>query len=214
LATSRNVRNAESVVMANGDAADGPTPVTPEEALQLRVSVQSRDELNAFERENILEAREWALSPRTLRRDDLLTEEFLRDLHRRMLRRVWRWAGRFRTSERNMGRPVHTLAMDVRTLLDDARYWLEHGTYPAIETAVRCHHRLVAIHPWVNGNGRHARLMADIIVCARGGEPLSWGRSADLVAPSVLRTRYLTALREADAGNHGPLLTFATGGEQ
>lgn len=197
--------------MANADPRDGPTLVTPEEALQLRVSVQSREELNAFERENILEARAWALSPRTLRRDDLLTEEFMCDLHRRMFGRVWRWAGRFRTSKRNLGRPVQALAMDVRALLDNARYWREHETYPAIEAAVRFHHRLVVIHPWVNGNGRHARLMADILVATQGGAPLAWGRGADLVAPSDVRARYLSALRAADAGDFGPLLAFAAG---
>jgi Fic-DOC domain mobile mystery protein B len=196
--------------MANGEALDGPTPVTAEEAQELRLSVQSRDELNAFERENILEARAWAMSPRTLNRPDLLTEQFMRELHQRMLGRVWRWAGRFRTTERNMGRPVHAIATDVRTLIDDARYWQEHGTYPAAEAAVRFHHRLVVIHPWVNGNGRHSRLMADILVTAQGGLSMAWGRDVDLAAPSDVRTRYLTALRAADNGEIGPLLTFAT----
>lgn len=199
--------------MANDEALDGPTPVTPEEALELRVSISSRAELNAFERENILEARTWALSSRTLRRQDHLTEEFMRDLHRRMLGRVWRWAGQFRKSERNLGRPVSALAMDVRTLLDDARYWREHGTYPAVEAAVRFHHRLVAIHPWVNGNGRHSRLMADILVRAEAAPPLTWGRGVDLVAPGDVRTRYLAALRAADAGDFGPLIAFATGSQ-
>jgi len=197
--------------VANGEVPGGPTPVTPEEALELRISIQSREELNAFERENILEARAWALSPRTLRRDDLLTEGFMRDLHRRMFGRVWHWAGRFRTTERNMGRPVHALAMDVRSLLDDARYWRGHGTYPVVEASVRFHHRLVSVHPWVNGNGRHSRLMADILVSAQGGAPLSWGRSADLVAPGDVRTQYMAALRAADAGDFGPILAFATG---
>jgi Fic-DOC domain mobile mystery protein B len=199
--------------MANDEALDGPTPVTPEEALELRVSIHSRAELNAFERENILEARVWALSSRTLRRQDHLTEEFMRDLHRRMLGRVWRWAGRFRKSERNMGKPVATLAMDVRTLLDDAGYWRAHDTYPAVEAAVRFHHRLVAIHPWVNGNGRHARLMADILASAQGGPTLAWGRGADLVAPGDVRKQYLAALRAADAADFGPLIAFAMGSQ-
>lgn len=201
--------SAEFVAMADGETPDGPTPVTPEESLELRISVQSRDELNAFERENILEARAWALSPRTLKRDDLLTEGFMRDLHRRMLGRVWRWAGRFRTTDRNMGRPVYALAMEVRTLLDDARHWREHETYSAVEASVRFHHRLVMIHPWVNGNGRHSRLMADILVSTQGGEPLSWGRGADLAGPGEARAQYLAALRAADAGDFGPLLSFA-----
>jgi Fic-DOC domain mobile mystery protein B len=197
--------------MANGESLPGQTPVSPEEAAALRVSLQSREELNAFERENILEARAWALAPRTLRRDDLLTEKFIRDLHRRMFGRVWRWAGRFRTTERNLGRPVPAIIPDVRTLLDDARYWQEHQTYPVIEAAVRFHHRLVCIHPWVNGNGRHARLMADLLVCAQGGSPLSWGRNKDLVAPSDVRAQYLAALRAADATEFGPLLAFVSG---
>lgn len=194
------------------EPADGATPITPEEAIDLRISVQSKAQLNALERENIIEARAWALGPRTLRRPDLLSEAFLRDLHRRMFRRIWRWAGRFRTTERNLGRPVHALAMEVRALLDDTRYWLEHGTFDVAESAVRFHHRLVVIHPWVNGNGRHARLMADLLVAARGGEALPWGRGADLMAPSDVRTRYLEALREADDGDYRRLLAFARGG--
>lgn len=197
--------------MAVPDSADGTTPLTSEEAIDLRISVQSKAELNVLERENIIEARTWALGRRTLRRTDLLSEEFLRELHRRMFRRIWRWAGKFRTTERNLDRPAYALAMDVRALLDDARYWLENGTFAPTESAVRFHHRLVLIHPWVNGNGRHARLMADLLVASRGGEPLLWGRGADLVAPSDVRTRYLVALREADAGNFTQLLAFASG---
>jgi Fic-DOC domain mobile mystery protein B len=195
--------------MANGERDDGPTEVTADEALDLRVSVQSRDELNAFERENILEARTWALSPQTLRQRDPLAEEFMRDLHRRMFGRIWRWAGSFRMTERNMGRPVHTLAVEIRALLGDARYWRDHKTYSTIEAAVRFHHRLVAIHPWVNGNGRHSRLMADILVCAQGGEPLPWGRGGDLVKPGQMRAAYIAALRAADNGDYRTLLEFA-----
>ncbi len=169
---------------ANADARDGQRPQSPRKALALRVSIQAREELNAFERENILEARAWALSRRTLQRADLLTEDFMCDLHRRMFGRIWRWAGGFRTTERNVGRPVHALATDTRMLLEDIRYWREHETYPVIEAAVRFHYRLVVIHPWVNGNGRHARLMADIFVCAQGGAPLPWGRRSDFVAPT------------------------------
>lgn len=199
--------------MAKNDQPDGTTPVTPEEAIDLRISIQSREELNAFERENILEARAWALSPRTVRRNDVLTEVFMRDLHRRMFGRIWRWAGRFRTTERNIGRPMHTLATDVRVAIDDAHYWRKHQTYLPTEIAVRLHHRLVAIHPWVNGNGRHSRLMADILICAEGRPPLSWGRGADLVAPSGVRSMYLRALREADHGDFRALLEFADGTE-
>lgn len=206
----KNARSAESAVASDDDDA-GSTPVSEAEAIALRISVVSQHELNAFERENILEARAWALSARVLRRPDLLSEGFLRDLHKRMFGRIWRWAGKFRSSERNLGRPVHALAIDVRHLLDDATYWFEHGTYSPGEAAVRFHYRLVSIHPWVNGNGRHARLMADILIGANGGSPFSWGRGADLTAPTDVRAKYLDALRAADSANYAPLLAFAEG---
>jgi Fic-DOC domain mobile mystery protein B len=189
--------------------AHGATPLTPEEECDLMIGVTNRAELNAFERENILEARRWALGKRTLARNDLLSEDFLRELHRRMFGRVWRWAGKYRISERNLGVSLHKLQPDLRLLIDDARYWFAEGTYPADEAAVRFHHRLVAIHPWPNGNGRHARLMADVLVCSRSGKPFSWGASDNLAESGTARQHYLNALRTADDGNMQMLLAFA-----
>jgi len=189
--------------------ADGATPLTAEEERDLAISIALRAELNAFERENILEARRWALRERTLARDDLLTEDFLRELHRRMFRRVWRWAGKYRATERNLGVPLIRLHQDLRLLLDDARYWLAQNTYPKDEIAIRFHHRLVVIHPWPNGNGRHARLMADILVRRQGQPPLTWGAGASLAESGTARQRYLAALRAADDGDIQRLLLFA-----
>jgi len=188
---------------------EGATPLTPEEERDLAIGVASRAELNAFERENILEARRWALRKRVLGRKDLLSEDFLRALHRRMFGRVWRWAGKYRTSERNLGVSLPKLQVDLRLLLEDTRYWLAEGTYSADEAAVRFHHRLVVIHPWPNGNGRHARLMADILICHQGGQPFAWGAGNELAEPGMARQHYLAALRAADAGDMQPLLTFA-----
>jgi Fic-DOC domain mobile mystery protein B len=101
------------------------------------------------------------------------------------------------------------LTEGVHNALGDAQTWLEFSTYPLHEVAVRLHHRLVVIHPWPNGNGRHARLLADIVMAARGGEALTWGAGADLVAVGDVRQRYIEAVRQADQGNIGPLLTFA-----
>lgn len=132
----------------------------------------------------------------------------MKDLHRRMLGDVWRWAGDFRTSERNIGMAYYQIPMALRQLLADAAAWIEHRAYSADEVAVRLHHRLVQIHPFPNGNGRHSRLMADLLVMQLGGERFSWG-SVGLQDASEVRRRYVDALKAADNHDIGPLLAFA-----
>jgi Fic-DOC domain mobile mystery protein B len=145
-----------------------------------------------------------------LRRSDLLTDAFARELHRRMFNQIWRWAGQYRTSDRVLGWEWARIPEGMRALLDDARYWEEHATYALPEIAVRLHHRMVVIHPWPNGNGRHARLLADIFIAARGGAPLTWGASLDLDQPGLARTRYIAALQAADQNDYAPLIAFAS----
>lgn len=186
----------------------GQTPLTAEEKLQLRPSLSTRAQLNAAERLNLHQARLWALRKTVLRRPDLLTDVFARELHRRMFNHVWKWAGKYRTSDRNLGWEWHRIPEGMRALLDDARYWDEHRTHSTAEAAVRLHHRMVVIHPWPNGNGRHSRLLADVLVAARGQPPLTWGAGLDLIQPGAARTRYLAALRSADQGDYAPLLAF------
>jgi Fic-DOC domain mobile mystery protein B len=184
---------------------DNATPLTGEERRELiPAHIAFRSELNEAEQENIARAQDWALG----RRRDLLTEKFITDLHRRMLGDVWRWAGEFRTSERNLGIPHHEIPVAVRQLLDDTRFWIEHETYAPNELAVRFHHRLVHIHPFPNGNGRHARLMADLLMMSLGRERFSWG-SANLLDAGSMRRRYIEALQAADNHNVDPLLRFA-----
>ena len=181
------------------------TPMTPEEVRELiPAHIAYRSELNEAEQENIARAQDWALG----RKRDPLTEKFVRDLHWRMLGDVWRWAGKFRTSERNIGLAYWEIPVALRQLLDDARAWIEYKTYPADEIAVRFHHGLVRIHPFPNGNGRHSRLMADLLVMRLGRTRLSWGRANLQDAGAVLR-RYIAALQAADNHNIGPLLAFA-----
>ncbi|MGO9011113.1 MAG: mobile mystery protein B [Bryobacteraceae bacterium] len=185
---------------------DAATPLTPEEIRDLIPShIAYRRELNEAEQENITRAQEWALSRR---RRDLLSEKFVKDLHRQMLGDVWRWAGNFRTTQRNMGIDYWLIPTELRQLLDDARAWIEFRTYHPDEVAVRIHHRLVLIHPFANGNGRHARLMADLLVMRLGGERFSWGRES-LRDPGAARERYIAALRSADNYDIAPLLLFA-----
>jgi Fic-DOC domain mobile mystery protein B len=184
---------------------DAATPLTPEEMRDLiPAHVAYRRELNEAEQENIVRAQEWALN----RRRDPLSEKFVKDLHRRMLGDVWRWAGKFRTSERNIGIDYWQIPVALRQLLDDAKAWIEFGSYPPDEIAVRFHHRLVQIHPFPNGNGRHARLMADLLAMQLGRERFSWGRGS-LRAAGVARARYVEVLRAADDHDIAPLLAFA-----
>lgn len=189
----------------------GTTPIDPDEADGLLQShVSTRQELNELEEENIQGGAEWALERAVAgrRRIDVLTEEFLYELHRRMFGAVWEWAGQFRTTDKNLGVDKFVIRAEVRKLVEDGRYWRDNGTYGADELAVRFHHRLVTIHPFPNGNGRHARLMADLVVQQAGQRPFTWG-GASLVETSALRRAYINALREADRGVLAPLLDFA-----
>lgn len=188
-----------------GQPDDAATTLTPEETLDLIPShIAYRSELNAAEQANIMRAQTWALS----RRRDLLSEKFVKDLHRQMLGEVWRWAGKFRTSERNIGIANWEIPVALRNLLDDAKAWIEYKTYPSDEIAVRFHHRLVQIHPFPNGNGRHSRFMADLLVMQLGGNRFSWGRES-LSDAGAMRTRYIQALKAGDRHDIGPLLAFA-----
>lgn len=189
-----------------GDAhAPGATPLDPDEAGGLIPShISTQAQLNEWEEANILEARRWVFERR---RRDVLTEELARELHRRMFDKTWKWAGDFRRSGKNIGVDSRQISTRLRDLLDDASYWIEHRTYPIDEIAARFHHRLVSIHPFANGNGRHARLMADVLLVQADARPFTWG-SKTLVTGAERET-YIAALRAADAGDIKPLLQFA-----
>ena len=152
----------------------------------------------------MLEGSTWALRSRER---DFLSEGFVRELHRRMFGNTWRWAGRFRTTGKNIGVDSLQIGVKLRDLLNDTNYWLEHRTYAVDEIAVRFHHRLVAIHPFPNGNGRHARLMTDVLLKRHGATAFAWG-GANLESAGGARDRYLAALRTADAGDFAPLRAF------
>jgi Fic-DOC domain mobile mystery protein B len=183
---------------------DASTPLSAEEREGLIPSyITLRGELNEAEQANILEADTWAFS----RKRNVLDQAFLNTLHKRMYRNVWRWAGTYRKSQKNIGIEYYRVPTELRTLIDDCRYWLEHETYPADEIAARFHHRLVWIHCYPNGNGRHARLAADLLLASMGRDRFSWG-SANLVDAEATRAAYVAALRAADSHDCGPLLAF------
>jgi len=186
------------------EAIDGSTPLAEDELEQLIPSyITLRYELNEAEQSNILEAGEWAF----LRKRDVLSERFLDNLHKRMFTRVWRWAGEHRISNKNLGIDAYLVTTELRQLLEDCRYWIDNDTYEPDEIAVRFHHRLVWVHPFPNGNGRHARLATDLLLVGLGRKPFSWGR-VNLVDASTTRTEYIAALRAADDHDIEPLLKF------
>ncbi|HEY2354006.1 MAG TPA: mobile mystery protein B [Gaiellaceae bacterium] len=191
---------------------DGQTPVAPEELDGLIPSWISRQrDLDLAEQDNITSAiSRLARRPPTV--DAVLTERFLRRLHGLMFGDVWRWAGRYRDSDKNLGVPKGRIREDLAKLLADVRFWIEHETYEADEIAARFHHELVWIHPFPNGNGRFSRLAADLLVEALGRPRFTW-REASGHASDDLRAEYIDALKalDGDPTDASAITAFARG---
>lgn len=184
---------------------DANTPLEAEEREQLIPSyITTRAELNEAELANIADAVRWLGS----RKRDILDRDFLNTLHKRMFGDVWKWAGRYRTTPRNIGIDAYRIAVELHQVIDDAKYWVEHSTFPPDEIAVRFSHRVVAIHPYPNGNGRFSRLIADLLAIQLGQPRFTWGR-VNLVDPSETRKEYIAALKSADAGDYDHLIIFS-----
>jgi len=184
----------------------GSTPLDPDETAGLLLThITTREELNYWEQLNIAEAEDWAFGRK---RNDLLSQSFICRLHKKMFGNVWQWAGKFRTTQKNLGIDPWRIAMELGQLCGDTRALIDHATYPADEIAASFHHRLVQIHPFPNGNGRHARLMTDLLLTQLKRPLFSWG-SKNLIQPGKTRQRYITALQAADRHDFAPLLKFA-----
>lgn len=193
----------------NLEYQEGQTPLDDDEKEGLRIeTIATREELDEFEQQNIEQAVEWTMK-RSLKSEVILTEDFVQKLHKRMYGNVWAWAGEFRKTNKNIGIDKWHIPTELRYLLDDTKYWIENKTYPPDEIAIRFKHRIVATHCFPNGNGRHSRLMADIIVEKVFKQPVfSWG-ATNLVKGGDARAAYLAAIKIADAGNIEPLIKFA-----
>ena len=190
---------------------EGQTPLGEDEKEGLLLpSVTTRGELDEVEQRNIEEAIRWTIEVRRrFSPEKVLTESFVLEIHERMFGGVWQWAGTFRRSNKNIGVDKYLIPTELRALLDDCRYWITNSTFSADEIALRFKHRLVSIHCFANGNGRHSRLMADIVVEKLLKRTIfTWG-SLNLIQSPEFRSTYLTALRQADKGNYVPLLIFA-----
>lgn len=191
------------------DYKNGQTPIDEEEKDGLKIkSITTQEELDEFEQLNIEKAVEWIIRTK-FKPEKILTEKFVQDLHKRMYGDVWKWAGEFRKTEKNLGIPWTQIGVELKNLLNDVKYWIENKTFTPEEIAIRYKHRIVSIHCFPNGNGRHSRVMADIIMeSIFGNEIFSWHQS-NMVKANEIRSQYIKALREADNGNFKALIKFA-----
>jgi Fic-DOC domain mobile mystery protein B len=187
--------------------SNGNTPLSAGELADLIPNLATKEELNEWERENILVARKWAIRDRT-NSVEIASDEYVRKLHKKMFDQTWKWAGEYRRAEKNIGVPFHEIRERLMALLADVRYWIANATYSPDEAAIRFHHRLVLIHPFSNGNGRHARLIADVLAIKLERPAFMWG-SLNLLKQSDARSGYLEGLRIADDGDIHPLLKFS-----
>lgn len=188
---------------------DGQTKLDEDEKEGLKIrTITTNKELDEYEQLNIEKAVEWTI-PKKFSTEKLLSEDFIKSLHKKMFGEVWKWAGNFRRTEKNIGVDWVRIGIDLRNLLDDARFWIDNKTYPPEEIAIRFKHRLVNIHCFPNGNGRHSRLIADLIIEKVFNQPVfTWGNT-NLTEANEIRKDYINALKQADEGNITPLVKFA-----
>ncbi len=188
---------------------DEQTTLEKEEREGLRIStISSHTELDEYEQLNIQIAEEWLIG-KNLKAEKVLTEGFIKLLHKKMYSDVWKWAGQFRKTEKNIGVKWISIGIELKALLDDTNFWIEQEIYPIDEIALKFKHRLVSIHCFPNGNGRHSRLMADVLIEKIFKQPrFSWGRIS-MLNLAVNRSNYIKALQAADQNNMIPLSIFA-----
>lgn len=188
---------------------NGQTPLDEDEKEGLLIpTITTRGELDEFEQLNIVKAIEWTLKNR-FKIEKILTEEFIKNLHKKMFDEVWRWAGEFRTSNKNIGVDKFMIPVELMNLIEDTKYWITNNTLEPDEIAVRFSHRIVKIHLFPNGNGRHSRLIGDVLV--NNGfrkNVFTWG-GKDIQHKGEARTKYIEALRSADNNDYKYLIEFA-----
>ena len=191
------------------DYTNGQTLLDEDEKEGLLIpTITTREELDEFEQLGVEKANEWLLS-RKLSVNKILTVKFVNDLHKRMFGDIWKWAGEFRMTNKNIGVDKFMIGTELKNLLDDCIYWIENKVFSEDGIAVRLSHRMVFIHPFANGNGRHSRLIADVLVTKGFSKPyFTWG-SVSLTKKSEARTKYLSALKEADKNDYKLLIKFS-----
>ncbi|MGY3076417.1 Fic-DOC domain mobile mystery protein B [Bradyrhizobium sp. LM6.10] len=185
---------------------EGATPLDPNELGGLKHKhITTQGELDQLEQANIESGLRWLGRQRA----HVLTDDFAIILHKRLFGDVWDWVGTFRKTGKNIGIDPIRIPVALRTLMDDAQFWADNKTYSPSEAAIRLHHRLVKVHPFPNGNGRHARIMADAVLNrVYKAKPIDWTGGHDLQKMNERRTAYIAALKAADQDDIGPLMKF------
>lgn len=188
----------------------GATPLNPDEKSGLIPDyLTTQGELNALEQENILDALAWATGKKKL---DILTQGFAYDFHKRMFDRVWKWAGKPRQSDKNIGVHWEQIPTSLGQLFENTKFRIQSNPADIENIAIEFHHRLVSIHAFPNGNGRHARHMTNLLLEQNGHSPFTWGKNSNQTAIEVegpKRDEYIAALKEADSKRYDRLLAFA-----
>lgn len=185
----------------------GATPLDPDEIDDLKIkTITTRGELDRWEQHNIGEAMDWLDTRKN--KSEILFESFVMKLHKKMLGKVWTWAGSFRKTDNSIGVDKYKIGSELKTLLDNTKYWIDNDIYDSDEVALRFHHQLVKIHCFPNGNGRHSRLMTDILLTdVLDKEPFTWGKQ-NLSVEGGVRDTYINALHSADNNEYEPLMEF------
>ena len=185
----------------------GSTPIDSDELKGLIPKyITTQEELNAWESENILQAELWSSK---LKRKDILSIDFIKELHEKMFDNTWSWAGKFRRTDKNIGIHWSQIETQLKNLCDDVKFWIQHKVYPADEIAIKFHYKLASIHPFSNGNGRLARLITNLLIVQLGEKRFSWGSHANLTKSTPVRKQYIEALQLADKDDCTKLLAFA-----
>ncbi|MEM0517351.1 MULTISPECIES: mobile mystery protein B [Aequorivita] len=188
---------------------DSQTPLDEEEKEGLKIkSITTQKELDQFEQLNIEKAVEWTIHA-NLKPEKILTEKFIKDFHKRMYGDVWKWAGEFRKTDKNIGIHWSQIGVELKKLIDDTKYWIKNKTYSPEEIAIRFKHRIVSIYCFPNGNGRHSRMMADIIIESIFKKDIFSWHNSNMTSVDDTRKKYITALQAADDGNIKPLIKFS-----
>lgn len=188
---------------------EGQTPLNENEIDGLLIdTITTQQELDEHEQLNIEKAIQWIIS-NNFRAEKILTENFIKKVHKKMFENVWRWAGEFRKSEKNLGVEWIKIGIELKYLIDDTKYWIENKTYSPDQIAIRFKHRIVQIHCFSNGNGRHSRIMADIIIEMIFTKTIFTWHYSNMVTGNHIRKEYIKAVKEADKGNIEPLISFA-----
>lgn len=189
---------------------EGATKLDPDEIQGLLIeTISTQAELNFAEQQSIIESSKWIFETN---HKNILTDQFFKNLHKKMFQSVWRWAGKHRTTNKNIGVEPYKILIEIKKLCDDCEYWIENQTYDWDEIAARFHHKVVWIHPFANGNGRFSRILTDILLKKYQQPSLTWGRNTyskdDFSSESTLRTEYILSLREADNKKFKKLIHF------